>query len=116
MGENSVLKKIQTDIIPLQENVQRNFKTWKEEKKQTVLSELKQIFDIGKCLCFRDKNGIHKARQHFIYANCLCPKENKILNFPIYHEQIFDRTSVILISEEEKKYFEEILSKYPGNV
>ena len=64
-------------------------------------------------LCFRDKKGNHKTQEEFIYSNFVCPKNNKILNFPTYFDQVFDRSSVIMISEYEKSNFEFILA-HPG--
>ena len=62
-----------------------------------------------KSLFFRDKKGNHKPRAKFIYTNCVCPEKNKILNFSTYCDQVFGQSlegsSVILISEDDKKNF-----------
>ena len=58
--------------------------------------------------------GNHKPQAQFIYSNCVCPENEKILNFPTYYDQVFDqsfdRSSMILISEDEKKKFETVLA------
>ena len=114
--EDYVIKIIQTKIIPLLLDVQKNNKHYhsKEELKTAKLAELKEIFDIAKCPCFRDKKGSHKPRAEFIYTNCVCPEKDKIVNFPTYYDQVFDqsfdRSLVILISEDDKKNFETIFA------
>ena len=66
-------------------------------------------------LCFRDTKDNHKPQSQFIYSNCVCLKNYKVLNFPTYYDQVFDRSSVILISEYDKSNFEFILA-HPGNI
>ena len=52
--EKYVMNRIQTKIIPLMLDVQKNTRRLtKEEAKQAKLSELKEIFDIARCPCFR---------------------------------------------------------------
>ena len=53
--EEYVMRIIQTKIIPLLSDVQKNNKNYnsKEEFKNAKLLELKEIFDIAKCPCFR---------------------------------------------------------------
>ena len=113
--EDYVIKIIQSKIVPLLSDVQKNNRQYaKEEFKNAKLSELKEIFDIARCPCFRDKKGNPKPRAEFIYTNCVCPEKDKILNFPTYYNQVFDqsfdRSSVILISEAEKNNFKTIFA------
>lgn len=112
--EDYVVKRIQAVILPLQEEIRKN-PNWSDNKKAAKLLELNQTFDIAKCGCFRDKKGVRKTEEHFIYSNCVCPENNKILNFPTYHAQIFDKHSVMFVSEEEKEQFEAIFSRRTGN-
>ena len=52
--EEYVIRLIQTKIIPLLEVVRKNVKKYaNEEIKNAKLSELKKIFDIARCPCFR---------------------------------------------------------------
>ena len=52
--EDYVIKIIQVKIVPLLSDVQKDNKQYaKEEFKKAKLSELKEIFDIAKCPCFR---------------------------------------------------------------
>ena len=52
--ENYVMDRIQAKIVPLMLEVQKNSKGYtKEEKKRAKLSELKEIFDIARCPCYR---------------------------------------------------------------
>ena len=109
--EDYVIKIIQAKIVPLLSDVQKNNERYaKEEFKNAKLSELKEIVDIARCPCFRDNWGNPKPRAEFIYTNCVCPEKDKISNFPTYYDQVFDRSSVILISEDDKKNFETILA------
>ena len=48
------MKRIETKIIPLMLDVQKNTRRLtNEEAKNAKLSELKEIFDIARCPCFR---------------------------------------------------------------
>ena len=52
--EEYVIRLIQTKIIPLLEVVRKNVKKYADEEiKNAKLSELKKIFDIARCPCFR---------------------------------------------------------------
>ena len=52
--EDYVMDRIQTKIIPLMLDVQKSNKRYaKEEAKIAKLSELKEIFDIARCPCYR---------------------------------------------------------------
>ena len=53
--EECIINRIKNKLIPLLSKVQKNTKTYliSEETKNDKLSELKEIFDIARCPCFR---------------------------------------------------------------
>ena len=60
--EDYVIKIIQGTIVPLLSDVLKNNEQYaKEEFKNAKLSELKEIFDIARCPCFRDNWGNPKV-------------------------------------------------------
>ena len=76
-----------------------------EQRKEDFLSGMTSVFNISRCRCF-----IEKPLEEFIYDNCSCVEEDKILNFQGYTELLFDQEAEIVISHEEKSHYQEIIS------
>ena len=104
---NYVSQKIENEIVPTIQYVQKNCKKIQtnEKKKSELFSELDKVFDIAKCRCFVDK-----LKEQFIPSNCNCPQQDKIINLETYSEQLFDREAKVLLSEAQKSKFELLLS------
>ena len=78
------------------------------DKKEKELSKLNVLFDIALCHCFFIKTKdvtIYKPREYFVYSNCACTEEKKLVNFELYTNQAFEREP-ILLSEEQKQRFQ----------
>ena len=58
----------------------------------------------------KQKSYEYKPKEEFQYDTCNCPIEKKIVNFPTYKDQIFDRDAIIFLSEDEKTHYEAIFS------
>ena len=103
-----VTYRLKIEILP-QIDKARKLKNWilsDGDRKVEFLSKLNHIFDIAKCRCFKNKDKL----EDFIYSDCKCPAENKLLNFDGYKVFMTDKTARILITEDEKIGFEKILS------
>ena len=74
------------------------------DKKEQFLSSFDVVFDIALCGCFRNKPACD-----FIQTDCMCPDEKKIINFEGYKSFMHDKNARILLSEDEKIRFEDIL-------
>ena len=46
----------------------------------------------------------------FIYSDCKCPAEDKIVNFQGYKDLLLDKNARILITEDQKLGFDNVLS------
>ena len=95
------------DVLFEIDHVRKNLKKIlsKDDKKQVHLSRFNLIFDIAQCPCF-----INTTKEDFIYSNCTCPDEKKLINFQTYKDQMIDKDAVILLSDNEKEHFDKILS------
>ena len=76
-----------------------------DQRKEDFLSGMTSVFNISRCRCF-----IGKQAEEFIYDNCSCIEEDKILNFQAYTELLLDEEAEIVISDEEKLHYQEIVS------
>ena len=91
------------------EDVKRNLKNIlaSDEKKNKHFARVNKIFDIAKCRCYvvkvKEKFN-YKPKDQFIYSNCICPGEKKIVNFDTYFQQVFERDAILLSEEDKKKY------------
>ena len=75
------------------------------DNKEQFLSSLDKVFDIARCNCFKGK-----VDMNFMYSDCSCLPEEKLVNFQGYKLLLHDKTARILISDEEKNQYEHILS------
>ena len=78
-----------------------------DESKENYLSGLKRLFPFAKCKCFLKASKIEEVTAE----NCHCKPENKTPNLDFFADQLFHRTQVILISEEDKIAFQCFIEK-----
>ena len=106
LDENYVTKKIENEIASQITYVKKTPRVLKStEKKKEIYSELNKVFHIARCKCFEGK-----SKEEYIYSNCTCSQENKIINFNTYTEQMLDCEARILLSEAEKNKYELMVS------
>ena len=102
-----VLDRLKKDIVhPIDyANKSLAFILSTDQRKEDFLSGMTSVFNISRCRCF-----IGKPAEEFIYDNCSCIEEDKILNFQAYTELLLDEEAEIVISYEEKLHYQEIVS------
>ena len=106
LDEYYVARKIENEIASQITYVKKTPRVLKSaEKKKEIYSELNKMFHIARCKCFEGK-----TKEDYIYSNCNCSQENKIINLETYTEQMFDCEARILLSEAEKNKFELLIS------
>ena len=105
-SEEYVTKKIENEIASQITYVKKTPRVLKStEKKKEIYSELNKVFHIARCKCFEGK-----SKEEYIYSNCTCSQQNKIINFNTYTEQMLDCEARILLSEAEKNKYELMVS------
>ena len=77
-----------------------------EAFKNDCLANLKKIFQFSiRCRCFIDSTSIDDITR----AGCSCKNEDKIPNLAFYKDQMFGRSIVNLLPEEDKAYFKRFM-------
>ena len=77
-----------------------------EAFKNDCLANLKKIFQFSiRCRCFIDSTSIDDISR----AGCSCKNEDKIPNLAFYKDQMFGRSIVNLLPEEDKAYFKRFM-------
>ena len=78
-----------------------------EAYKKDWLNRLNKIFQFSiRCRCFIDATSIGDITR----AGCSCKNEDKIPNLVFYKDQMFGRSIVNLLPEEDKAYFKRFMT------